>query len=332
MPNHGDAETQTTPPRRGIKPAKPAMTEHATAVDENSPVKFSETALRSGKRIALYLGDCLKGMEQLLGPDSVDVIVTSPPYNIGVQYGQYNDRIPREAYLKWIGRWGELVRLVLKPCGSLFLNIGSKPSDPWVPFDVAGRFRDTLVLQNVFHWIKSIYVENESYGETIRLNVGHFKPINSKRFVTDTHEYVFHFTRSGNVELDRLAVGVPYKDTSNIARWKSSGSGVRCRGNSWYIPYDTIQRRASERPHPASFPPELAHMCIELQGRAKVDRVLDPFLGIGNTAVACARLGVEMVGFDIDEEYLRVADAMVKDAARKASSPETPDLCQLTLE
>ncbi len=332
MPDTDELQTYTSAPRRGRRTITPDVTDQSSSQEDQFPVSTAETALTSGKRIVLYHGDCFKGMEQVLGPESVDVIVTSPPYNIGVRYGEYNDSIPRQTYLKWMGRWGELVRLVLKPGGSLFLNIGSKPSDPWVPFDVASRLRDSLVLQNVFHWIKSIFVENESYGETIRLNVGHFKPINSKRFVTDTHEYVFHFTRSGNVELDRLAVGVPYKDNSNIARWKSSGSGLRCRGNSWYIPYDTIQRRASERPHPASFPPELAQMCIELHGLGKIDRVLDPFVGIGNTAVACARLGIEMVGFDIDAQYLRVAEATVKEAARKASVPGTAELYQLTLE
>ena len=55
---------------------------------------------------------------------------------------------------------------------------------------------------------------------------GHFKPINSPRFLNDCHEYVFHFTKSGRVELNRLALGVPYQDKSNIARW-SSYSGRR---------------------------------------------------------------------------------------------------------
>src|SRR5512141_1631584 len=92
-----------------------------------------------GRRITLYHGDCFAGMRRILEPGSVDVIVTSPPYNIGVRYGRYNDGIPREDYLKWMREWGRLVRRVLKPDGSLFLNIGSKPSDPWIPYDVAGQ-------------------------------------------------------------------------------------------------------------------------------------------------------------------------------------------------
>ncbi len=304
--------------RRAVKAAEKEPTGTVTL-----PVEYLTHPFGDESTITLYQGDCFTGMEELMEPESVDVVVTSPPYNIGVKYGTYDDRVPRDAYLDWMNRWGKLIGRILKPHGSLFLNIGSKPSDPWVPFDVAGTLRETLVLQNVFHWIKSIYVENSSYGEVTSLNVGHFKPINSKRFVNDAHEYVFHFTRSGMVELDRLAIGAPYKDHTNVERWKSGGSGVRCRGNNWYIPYSTIQRRSTDRPHPASFPPELAEMCIKIHGRERVALVLDPFLGIGNTAVACARLRVNMVGFEIDEDYLSTAGELL--AKCRDNPPETGD-------
>jgi site-specific DNA-methyltransferase (adenine-specific) len=280
--------------------------------EEPLPTKLASFVNKSGRSITLYLGDCLVGLEHLIKPESVDVLVTSPPYNIGIPYNGYNDRIPRSEYLAWIKRWAILVKRVLKPDGSLFLNIGSKPSDPWIPFDVAAQLREVFVLQNVIHWIKSIYVENTSYGDEISLSVGHFKPINSKRFVNDTHEYVFHFTKTGAVKLDRLAIGVPYKDGSNTKRWKSGSKGIRCRGNTWYIPYATIQKRSTDRPHPASFPPELAEMCVRLHGLSRVKLVIDPFLGIGNAAVACARLDITMVGFEIDSTYLDIAGSILE--------------------
>ncbi|MFC1834037.1 DNA-methyltransferase [Thermodesulfobacteriota bacterium] len=271
------------------------------------PKEVARFNVGSEKTILLYQGDCLTGMEHLLAPESVDVVVTSPPYNIGVKYGYYDDTIPRDQYLQWMHDWGVLVNRVLKPEGSLFLNIGCKPSDPWIPMDVAGTLRDMLELQNVIHWVKSIYIENSSYGERSAINVGHYKPINSKRFLNDAHEYIFHFTKTGKVTLERLAIGVPYKDGSNTNRWRAGSPGKRCRGNNWYIPYATIQRRSSERPHPASYPPQLAEMCLKLHGLAEISLVLDPFLGIGNTALACSRLGVPMVGFEVDEDYIRVA-------------------------
>ncbi|MEW6533165.1 MAG: site-specific DNA-methyltransferase [Thermodesulfobacteriota bacterium] len=247
---------------------------------------------------------------------SVDVVVTSPPYNIGVNYGSYDDTIGRGQYLNWMEEWATKVKRVLSRSGSLFLNIGGKPKDPWGPMEVALRLRNVFHLQNTIHWIKSIAVDAASNGDDHGLShdviVGHIKPINSRRYISDAHEYVFHFTPKGDVELDRLAVGVPYKHKSNITRWKSAGKDLRCRGNTWFIPYKTIVSRMKDRPHPASFPPRLAEMCIRLHGLSRVSLVLDPFMGLGNTALACMDLGISFVGFEIDPEYFEYACSQVE--------------------
>jgi site-specific DNA-methyltransferase (adenine-specific) len=249
--------------------------------------------------------DCLEGMSKL-SEASIDLVVTSPPYNLGIRYGRYSDKQDRSSYLKWCAEWGTQVRRILKPCGSFFLNIGSAPSNPMLPHQLATDFQKLFVLQNTIHWIKSITIEDREGN--IRSH-GHFKPISSKRFLNDCHEYVFHFTHDGKVELDRGAVGVPYQDKSNIARWShTKGSDLRCRGNTWFVPYETIQRRAKERPHPATFPVQLAEWCIKLHGAKRVRTMLDPFLGIGNSAVAAKRCEVKkFIGFDIDEAYLAEA-------------------------
>ena len=135
------------------------------------------------------------------------------------------------------------------------------------------------------------------------------EPISSPRFLNDCHEYIFHLTKEGKTPIDRLAIGVPYADKSNIARWgHTEGRDRRCRGNTWFIPYKTIRDRNAERPHPASFPPELVENCILLHGNAAEVTLLDPFLGIGNTVLAAQNLHVHrVIGFDIDEGYLKVA-------------------------
>ena len=79
--------------------------------------------------------------------------------------------------------------------------------------------------------------------------------------------------------------------------------GLRCRGNCWYIPYKTIQSHDKDRPHPATFPTELAENCIKLHGIANDMVVLDPFMGIGSTSLACYKLGVNCVGFETDTNY-----------------------------
>src|SRR3954464_11818429 len=269
---------------------------------------FAEAGPKGKNRF--YLGDCLDVFRHL-EPQSVDVIVTSPPYNLGIRYNRYQDTLPQADYLEWTTNWIAGASRVLRPNGSLFLNVGAKPSDPWTALDVAQAVRKHLKLQNIIHWIKSIAIERELAGKGAGLErdlaVGHYKPINSDRFLNDCHEFVFHFTGTGETRLDRLALGVPYQDQSNIARWRSAANGIRCRGNTWFIPYETIQRRDRDRPHPATFPSRLPEQCLRLRGLGRIETVMDPFVGLGSTAVACARHDVSFIGSDIDETYLAEA-------------------------
>src|SRR5438552_2821446 len=148
--------------------------------------------------------DCIAGMSRL-AHESVDLVVTSPPYNLGITYGKYSDRQDRRSYLDWCVRWAEEIRRVLKPDGSFFLNIGGAPSNPMLPYEIVMALRDLFVLQNTIHWIKSIAIDGlerkasashphlnsiPGQGEAdakrrVRIegrvkSFGHFKPINSK--------------------------------------------------------------------------------------------------------------------------------------------------------
>jgi site-specific DNA-methyltransferase (adenine-specific) len=242
-----------------------------------------------------------------MADNSIDVIVTSPPYNIGVVYGSYDDRRPREDYVAWLSEIGLEMQRVLKPDGSLFLNIGGTNRNPWLPLDVAAAFRNLFHLQNHITWVKSVSIRDDS--------LGHFKPIRSRRFLNQNHEAIFHFTNSGSVKIDRLAVGVPFADKSNIAR-RGHAQDRRCAGNVWFIPYETVQSKAQKHNHPAGFPVALPERCIKLHG-VEGATVLDPFLGAGSTLVAAQRFGCTGIGFDVDRGY---AEAAVKRLAKLAGA------------
>lgn len=259
----------------------------------------------------IYLEDCLDGLDKV-ERNEIDVIVTSPPYNIGMDYNNYDDNKPQEKYLKWLHEIFGKCKEKLADDGSFFLNVGNKPSEQYNAFDIAQKLSDLYELQNTIHWIKSIAIPENDTGNYSKIKgdiaVGHYKPVNSSRFLTDCHEYIFHFTKNKNVELDKLGVGVPYQDKSNIDRWESGNGDLRGRGNTWFIPYKTIWNREKQRPHPSTFPVKLPEMCIKLHGVDKTELVLDPFMGIGSTAVACRRLGIEYIGFEIDKEYIDTAE------------------------
>ena len=278
------------------------------------------TTFKSGSAVfRFYLGDSVDLLDRL-APESISAIVTSPPYNLGIRYRTYEDTLPRERYLEWTSEWIGRAARALSPDGSLFLNVGAKPTDPWTAIDVAQAARSHLHLQNTIHWIKSIAIEKALAGARAGLAddlaVGHYKPINSRRFLHDCHEFVFHFSPAGTTPLERQAIGVKYQDQSNVGRWRTAASGVRCRGNTWFIPYETIQSREKDRPHPATFPPKLPEMCLRLHGLERLQVVADPFLGLGSTAVACAQLGVSFVGIEMDEGYLKDAIERTRAALR----------------
>jgi site-specific DNA-methyltransferase (adenine-specific) len=259
----------------------------------------------------LHCGDCLEvlaGLEEA----SVDVVVTSPPYNLDLRYGNYQDRRAEDDYLAWMVAVATALRRVMKSDASFFLNISGSPNRPWLPFELIVRLRPIFALQNHITWIKSIAIGEDS--------VGHFKPVAGRRFLHHAHEHLFHLTRDGTVPLDRMAIGVPYKDKSNIAR-RGHPRDLRCRGNTWFIPYETVQSRAARFNHPGTFPVDLPRWCIRLHGKRPA-LVLDPFMGTGTTLVAASREAVRGIGIDIDPVYVAIA--------RERLEAETPPLLRLS--
>jgi site-specific DNA-methyltransferase (adenine-specific) len=135
---------------------------------------------------------------------------------------------------------------------------------------------------------------------------GHYKPINSDRFLNQNYESVFHLTGSGEVTVDRLAIGVPFEDKSNIER-RGHVVDLHCAGDTWFIPYETVQSKSDKFHHPAGFPVGLPERCIKLHGLRDGLVVLDPFAGSGSTLVAAHRLGCVGIGIEKDEHYAKTA-------------------------
>jgi len=258
----------------------------------------------------LITGDCLEALSAMAA-DSVDVAVTSPPYNIDLRYRAYRDRREEADYLDWMVAVCAEVRRVMKPHGSFFLNISGSSSRPWLPFELIVRLRALFELQNHITWVKSIAIGADSSG--------HYKPVGGARFLNHAHEHVFHLTRSGRVPLDRLAIGVPFKDKSNIAR-RGHAQDLHCRGNTWFIPYRTVNSRAQKFHHPGTFPVELPQWCIRLHG-APAPVVLDPFMGTGTTLVAAHREGGHGIGIDIDPDYVAIAQARLSGETEPSPNP-----------
>lgn len=205
----------------------------------------------------------------------VDLVVTSPPYKSGAD--GYSEETVKRVFFE--------CKYVLKPNGLMFVNMGYLQEDFFRPYRLALLIEDLgFIPKETFIWRKN-----------------HYKPLGGKKRVNNLYEFIFMFAKGEKFELDRLAVGVPYKDKTNAKRF-SSGRDLKCAGNVWDINYPTIQR-SKDKPHHDYFPIELPERCIKLAG-VQNGLIFDPFGGSGSSGVAAANTGNSFLGVDRSEKWV----------------------------
>jgi site-specific DNA-methyltransferase (adenine-specific) len=133
--------------------------------------------------VRIINADCMDYLPRL--PDgSVDVIVTSPPYNLGVRYSKCNDRRPRKEFLSWCDLWLRQVARVLHPEGTFWLQIGDFAKNPTLTGDLRAIAYQYLVEQFEVIWAKSF----PDHSGTQR---GQFRPSQSPYHPDKHHEFVY---------------------------------------------------------------------------------------------------------------------------------------------
>ena len=162
--------------------------------------------------------------------------------------------------------WAAAVRRLLKPNGSLFLNLGAAPSNPMLPHELVLR------LRKICSFCKIRFTGSRRSRSRRRGQADFARAFQADQFAALSERLPrIHFSsHAGRTDADsiasRSAFPMPTKATSRAGATRG-GSDRRCRGNTWFIPYETIQRRAKERPHPATFPVQLAANCIQAPRR-----------------------------------------------------------------
>jgi site-specific DNA-methyltransferase (adenine-specific) len=253
-----------------------------------------------------------------LDSGSVDVIVTSPPYNRGKSYRSddarsHDDAMPEVSYDGLLRRVFAECHRVLARDGVFFLNVGDAAQDQGKSARVRGIAESCgfTALQTII-WVKSL------------LGRGHYTPSGGLRRLNNLWENLFVLVKDKrSYRFDTKAIGIPYVDKSNIGRYSSDD--CRDPGNVWLIPYARTTGQRRKKGHDAPFPVELPRRCIRLVPEAR--RVLDPFVGSGTTLVACRDLGVEGVGYEL---YPR--RALIREVLERAEEPSPPTLLLPHLE
>ena len=236
--------------------------------------------------------DALKGLSTL-EDGSIDLTITSPPYNIGKEYEK---SLPLNEYIAWCKKWMTEIYRVTKPNGSFWLNLG------YLEFPEKGHAVPIAYLL----WDKSpFYLVQEvvwHYGAGVASKKT-FSPRNEKWlwFVKHPRNYVFNLdeVRDPNVK---------YPNQKKNGKLKCNPLGKN-PGDVWIIPKVTsgTNRASKERmSHPAQFPVAVVDRIIRACS-FEGDLILDPFAGSGTTIVTAYQNKRDSLGFEIREDYTKMA-------------------------
>lgn len=236
----------------------------------------------SSDNIKLYQGDFLSIH---LPPDSIDLILTSPPYNVGIEYNFYQDAVSYQDYMYFTERWLRKAYGMLKSDGRVCVNI---------PLDKNKGDRQNVYAD--FIWLA------RSLGYKYQTTIIWDRGYSSRRTAWGS----WMSASAPQVIAPIEVIVVLYKDT-----WKKQREGVsdltkeefvKWTWGIWVFPYEP----KSKFGHPAAFPLELPTRCVKLFSYVG-DTVLDPFAGTGTTLVAAARTGRKAIGVEIDPKYCETA-------------------------
>ena len=232
-------------------------------------------------------------MHQLVD-DSIALMVTSPPYHVGKDY---DSDISFAEYLDLLTEVFGETRRVLEPGGRAVVNVANLGRKPYVPLShlVADR------MMRVGFFMRGEIIWRKGRGANGNCAWGSWRSP-SNPVVRDVHEYCLVFSKG---RFDRVRRGTA---TISAEDFMSSTLSV------WEIPAES----ASKVSHPAPFPVELPRRFIELYSY-EGEVVLDPFMGSGTTALAALQTKRRYVGYEIEPQYVRLAEQRI--AAVASDSP-----------
>lgn len=262
----------------------------ACKAKENIPVAEPQELLPFVNSI--ICGDALAVLPQI--PDrSIDLIITSPPYNFGHSYAQdpHDDTHEwNEFFDRLLGVWRECAR-VLKPGGRIAVNVQPLFSD-YVPTHhiISQQMADLGLL-----WRAELIWEKNNYNAKYTAWGSWKSP--SMPYIKYTWEYIEVFDKESHKKTGR-------KSDIDI----SSDEFKEWVIGRWTFPPET---RMKDYDHPAMFPEELPRRLMKLFSYRN-DIVLDPFNGAGTTSLVAWKLGRRFIGIDISEQYSRKAMERLK--------------------
>jgi len=224
-----------------------------------------------------------------LADNSVHLMVTSPPYNVGKEY---DADLTVTDYLAFLERvWAEVFRLLV-PGGRACVNVANLGRKPYLPL----HMWITESMLRLGYMMRGEIIWNKAASASPSTAWGSWKSA-SNPTLRDVHEYILVFSKCAFKRQN------PLKRENSI----SSEEFLEFTKSVWTFPAEP----ASKVGHPAPFPVELPYRLVQLYS-FKNEVVLDPFMGSGQTALAALKAGRHYVGYDISPEYVSLANARIQ--------------------
>jgi DNA modification methylase len=268
-------------------------------------MRYKSGVKKPGWNDRILCGDCRDVLREM--PDRcVHLAITSPPYNVGLEYDGHNDRMSYDEYLAWLlPVWRELYR-VLVDGGRFALNIAPTSIKDFKPihYDMAAQLRALgFIMRTEILWYKQTMRRRTAWGSWKSPRNPHIVP---------SWEYVLVFSK-GSWTLDGD------KQDADIA----GEEFIRYSDGFWQIHPERRGRQpflkslykpgrgrkvpqSNQDGHPAPFPEELIYRLIKSYSyRGNV--VLDPFGGTGTVAVVAKKTGRHFIHVDVSKKYCRIA-------------------------
>jgi site-specific DNA-methyltransferase (adenine-specific) len=222
-------------------------------------------------------------------PNSIDLIVTSPPYNVDIEYEGYRDDIPYEKYLEFTEKWLRIAYELLKPDGRMCLNIPLDKSKGRTGEGFQSVYADVVTIAKKvgFKYFSTI-IWNEG-NISRRTAWGSFASASAPYVIAPVEAIVLLYKHNWK----KLKEGISDISPEEFKQWTLG---------LWTFPGENPKRVE----HPAPFPAELPKRCIKLFSYIG-DVVLDPFVGSGTTLITAYMLRRKAIGIDISRKYCEIA-------------------------
>jgi len=255
--------------------------------------------IQLGENHKLIIGDSTDPdvWRELLGEERIDLVMTSPPYNLNINYGKYSDNKELKEYLEMIKKVFQNAINYMNKGRYACINIGRE----WGPINMPAKY--DLILEEI--------------GYVFFRNIYWSKPLGSARVGSIKNPFPRHYKPKVQTEIIQVYAKEPINDADVMIQYVYGVENKKNKkpkkeiipqillskyaGNVWNIHTETTLSKH----HPAPYPLQLPFNCIRFY-TFKDEIVVDPFVGSGTTILAAEQLGRKTRCIELDPEYAQV--------------------------